>query len=196
MIEKLALRMVKVQGISPPEIKLVVMHNFYSIGLQAIPVHIPLIYRMAKQQLKLRMSHYDITLRQKSTMQEWVNMSNRERFIKALCADIELESGTSKRSKRKHKHIAKSVESRLQIQKKERLSQAISLPRTVGRTANRCVSGHFPSNRKSVQMKLTYHDLENSFDQNTSRNKLSYKRAYINNQQSAFAAAFQGASSL
>ena len=39
MMEKLSLRMVKVQGISPPEMKIVVMHNFYSTGLQAIPVH-------------------------------------------------------------------------------------------------------------------------------------------------------------
>ena len=31
--------MVKVQGISPPEMKIVVMHSFYSIGQQAIPVH-------------------------------------------------------------------------------------------------------------------------------------------------------------
>ena len=39
MMEKLAIRMVKVQGISPPEMKIVVVHNLYSTGLQAIPVH-------------------------------------------------------------------------------------------------------------------------------------------------------------
>ena len=39
MMEKLALRMVKVQGISPSEMKIVVIHIFYSIGLQSIPVH-------------------------------------------------------------------------------------------------------------------------------------------------------------
>ena len=39
MLEKLALRMVKVQGLSPPEVKIVAMHNFFSVGLQAIPVH-------------------------------------------------------------------------------------------------------------------------------------------------------------
>ena len=39
MLEKLALHMVKVQGLSPPEVKIVAMHNFFSIGLQSIPVH-------------------------------------------------------------------------------------------------------------------------------------------------------------
>ena len=69
---------------------------------------------------------------------------NRERFIKALCADIELELGTRKRSVRKHTNITKSVESRLQIQKKGRLSQAISLPKTVGRTQPTDVSLDIP----------------------------------------------------
>ena len=39
MLETLTMRMVKIQGLNPSEMKLVAMHNFCSIGLQAIPVH-------------------------------------------------------------------------------------------------------------------------------------------------------------
>ena len=34
--------------------------------------------------------HYNVTPRQKITMQEWENMPNMEMFIKALCADMQL----------------------------------------------------------------------------------------------------------
>ena len=70
------------------------------------------------------------------------------------------------------KQIRNRLESgRLKIPEKGSLGQAISLPKIVERKANRCVSRHFTHNGKSVQMKLTYADLENSLYQNTSRNK-------------------------
>ena len=241
VMENMGLRMVKVLGLSPEEVKIVALHNFFSIGLQAIPMHTLQIVgedkpacftideslekntvRMFYKQKGMEETEMGMAINVMSMFkflhgitkanvqiaqmigeickvwniqtewmgwefvdeentdqqQEIMKMLNIQRttiMARQLRPEIAIRANARKWSVRRHKNITKSVESRLQIQKKESLSRVIILPKTVGRQANRCVSGHFPSNRKSVQMKLTYPDLENSFDQNTSRNKAETK---------------------